>query len=78
MTNDLFLKTVTVLLTYPPAAAAWRQVLPLSSGVSMSNPTRKKTFYMLYNVIDTLLTLQYLVKKCQEPHTPNLKQNYEL
>lgn len=57
MTSDLFLKIVTVLLTYPPAAAAWRQVLPKSSAVSMSNPTRKKTFYMLYNVIDTLLRL---------------------
>lgn len=30
-----------MLFTYPPAAAAWRQVLPKSSGVSMSKPTNQ-------------------------------------
>lgn len=47
-------------------------------GIYVKSYKKSKTFYMLYNVIDTLLILQYFVKKCQEPHTPNLKQNYEL
>lgn len=38
ITECLKIKQSAGILTHPPAAAAWRQVLPKSSGVSMSNP----------------------------------------
>lgn len=38
-----------MLFTYPPAAAAWRQVLPKSSGVSMSKPINQVFVKQLCN-----------------------------
>lgn len=75
MINYLFLKTVSIL-TYPPAAAACRQVLPKSSGVSISNPTRMNTFYMQFNIKD--VTLHYsIMSRNAKSYTPPLS-NYEL
>lgn len=45
--GTFFFKKAKMLLTYPPAAAACRQVLPKSSGVSISNPTRMNMSYII-------------------------------
>lgn len=68
MISYFFLKKVKILSTYPPAAAACRQVLPKSSGVSISNPRKMK--YILYSITDRLLHIKYYVKKCQVSHAP--------
>lgn len=59
MISYIFLKKkVKIFVNIPPAAAACRQVLPKSSGVSISNPTRMNTSYIiLYACYSITLTI---------------------